>query len=123
MQYGNDGGFMERKRHPCFGNVRFHVPGAAGKGAADLQVLRANDEESLGLEISRRWQTDQKVLSTFDPNGEVKSLCGRLFENYVENLIRNADSAVRIIQKTRRKRRVWIPRGFCPLIKRRFTRC
>lgn len=74
--------------------------GAADEGLANLQVLRANDEESLGLEISRRWLTDQKVTSTFDPNAEVKSLCGKLFENYVENLIQNADNAIKIIGKS-----------------------
>lgn len=74
--------------------------GAAGEGLANLQVLRANDEESLGLEISKRWLTDQKVTSTFDPNAEVKSLCGKLFEQYVENLIKNADNAIKIIGKS-----------------------
>lgn len=73
--------------------------GAAGEGLANLQVIRANDEESLGLEISRRWLTDQKVMSTFNPNAEVKSLCGKLFEQYVENLIKNADNAIMIIGK------------------------
>ncbi len=72
---------------------------AASEGLANLQVLRANDEENLGLEVSTRWLKDQKVLSTFDPNEEIKTLCGKLFENYVENLIKNADNAIKIIQK------------------------
>lgn len=74
--------------------------GAASKELANLQVMRANDEESLGLEISRRWLSDRKVLSSFDPDEEVKSLCGKLFESYVDNLIKNADNAVKIIGKT-----------------------
>lgn len=74
--------------------------GVGDEGLAGLQVLRANDEESLGLEISKRWLTDQKVTSTFNPNAEVKSLCGKLFEQYVENLIKNADNAIKIIGKS-----------------------
>ncbi|MCM1334744.1 MAG: hypothetical protein NC237_06800, partial [Eubacterium sp.] len=73
--------------------------GATGEGLANLQMIRANDEESLGLEISKQWLTDQKVTSTFDPNADVKSLCGKLFEQYVENLIKNADNAIKIIGK------------------------
>ena len=74
--------------------------GAAGDELADLQVLRANDEESLGLEVSVQWLKDQKVLSAFEPDEEIKSLCGKLFEKYVENLIKNADNAIGVIQKT-----------------------
>lgn len=74
--------------------------GAADKETADLQVLRANDEESLGLEVSNRWLKDQKVLSTFDPNEEIKNLCGKLFENYVENLIKSADNAINVMKRS-----------------------
>ena len=74
--------------------------GAASGGAADLQVLRANDEESLGLEVSMQWLRDQKVMSSFEPDEEIKSLCGKLFEKYVENLIKNADNAVNVIQRS-----------------------
>lgn len=73
--------------------------GAASENAANLQVLRANDEESLGLEIATQWLKDQKVMLTFDPNEEIKSLCGDLFDKYVDNLIKNADNAIKIIQK------------------------
>lgn len=89
--------------------------GAADKEFADLQVLRANDEESLGLEASRRWLADRKVLSAFDPNEEVKSLCGKLFESYVENLIGNADNAVRIIQKNTEETEGTEPSRFSPI--------
>ena len=74
--------------------------GAAGDGIADLQAIRANDEESLGLEVSIQWLKDQKILSTFEPDDEIRSLCGELFEKYVENLIKNADNAISVIQKT-----------------------
>ena len=74
--------------------------GAASREAADLQVLRANDEESLGLEVSMQWLRDQKIMSSFEPDEEIKSLCGKLFEKYVENLIKNADNAISVIQKS-----------------------
>lgn len=72
---------------------------AASEGLANLQVIRANDEENLGLDMSIRWLKDQKVLSTFDPDEEIKTLCGKLFENYAGTLIKNADNAIKIIQK------------------------
>lgn len=73
--------------------------GAADKNSADLQVMRANDEESLGLEASIQWLKDQKVLSSFNPDEEIKNLCEKLFKSYVDNLIKNADRAIGIIQK------------------------
>lgn len=92
--------------------------GAGDERFAGLQVLRANDEENLGLEVSRQWLKDQKVLSTFDPNEEIKSLCGRLFENYVGNLIKNADNAVKIIQKNTEKTERTAPSRFLPIDKK-----
>lgn len=73
---------------------------AASDELANLQAIRANDEDSLGLEVSMQWLKDQKVMSTFEPNDEIKSLCGKLFEKYVENLIKNADNAINIIQRS-----------------------
>ena len=72
---------------------------AADEAYAGLQMINAKDEETIGLEVSNRWLKDQKVLSTFEPNEEIKSLCGKLFENYVENLIKNADNKIKVIQK------------------------
>ena len=74
--------------------------GAASEGLANLQAIRANDEESLGLEVSVQWLRDQKVMSAFDPNEEIKSLCGKLFEKYVDNSIKNADNAINVIQRS-----------------------
>lgn len=91
---------------------------AASEGLANLQVLRANDEESLGLEVSRQWLRDQKVMSTFEPNEEIKSLCGKLFENYAENLIKNADNAIKIIQKNTEETERTDPSQFLPIDKK-----
>ena len=73
---------------------------AASDVLTNLQAIRANDEESLGLEVSMQWLRDQKVMSAFEPNEEIKSLCGQLFEKYVENLIKNADNAINVIQRS-----------------------
>ena len=72
---------------------------AADEAYAGLQMLNAKDEETVGLEVSNRWLEDQKVLSTFDPNEEIKSLCGKLIENYVQKLIKSADDKIKVIQK------------------------
>lgn len=91
---------------------------AADEAYAGLQMLNAKDEETVGLEVSNRWLKDQKVLSTFDPNEEIKSLCGKLFENYVENLIKNADNKIKVIQKNIEEAEGADPSQFLPADKK-----
>ena len=73
--------------------------GETGNWGSLASINRYNDEESLGLTLSEMWLSEQKLLSTYEPNDDIKGITDVLFDKYAERVIHRADLAVDVTKK------------------------